>query len=444
MPVSLRPFWPLAVITSLVFATGGCTTLNPLQPSSYWSSSTAPPGTTEWWKHHKKEAVFVPGEGFQVAGYDGFFDERGRPIQAIAPVSFEEDAPTGLDQLDPKYAYERVKSVVGQGPDQEAATTAFATGKSLYAQKNYREAVEHFEAAANKATEPALQQDARFMHAEALFFSDQYTDANDAYLQLVTDFPSTQYLDKAIARQSAIARFWHDLHNSDPKWPVTPNLFDPKRPRFDTLGHALKTYENIRLNDPTGPLADDALMATANAHFLRGYWDDADYHYELLRREYPNSPHQLNAHLLGLQSKLRKYQGADYDANALEEAKQLSKQLRIQFGHELPAEEQARLREIEAMINRNRATRDWEMAKFYEEREYYKAARYYYTQLIEGFPNSELATQAREQIAAIRDKPDTPPERLGWLMQVFPESRDRAAISAAAGRTAARSATTRK
>ena len=90
---------------------------------------------------------------------------------------------------------------------------------------------------------------------------------------------------------------------------MTPNGYDQTRPWLDTLGHAIKTYDNIRLNDPTGPRADDAIMATANIYFQRGRFDDADYHYSLLRREYPRSELQFEAHLLGLQAKLRKYQG---------------------------------------------------------------------------------------------------------------------------------------
>ena len=69
-------------------------------------------------------------------------------------------------------------------------------------------------------------------------------------------------------------------------------------------------------------------MATANIYFRRGKYDDADYHYTLLRKEYPRSELQFEAHLLGLQAKMRKYQGENYDGTPLEEAKVLVKQLR--------------------------------------------------------------------------------------------------------------------
>jgi len=83
-------------------------------------------------------------------------------------------------------------------------------------------------------------------------------------------------------------------------------------------------YEQIRLNDPTGSLADDSIMATANSHFVHGEWDDADYHYGLLRTEYPRSEYQYQAHLLGLRCKLLRYQGPGYDNSPLVEADELA------------------------------------------------------------------------------------------------------------------------
>ena len=97
------------------------------------------------------------------------------------------------------------------------------------------------------------------------------------------EYTNTRYLDTVIDREWEIARYWEECDEHNPDWPLTPNAYDKTRPWFDTIGHAIKTYENIRLNDPTGPRADDAIMATANIYFARGRFEDADYHYTLLR-----------------------------------------------------------------------------------------------------------------------------------------------------------------
>ena len=82
-----------------------------------------------------------------------------------------------------------------------------------------------------------------------------------------TSIPSTRYLDKLIDREWEIARYLEAYANAHYDGPMTPNAWDKTRPWFDTIGHAIKTYENIRMNDPTGPRADDAIMATANIYF---------------------------------------------------------------------------------------------------------------------------------------------------------------------------------
>jgi tetratricopeptide (TPR) repeat protein len=209
----------------------------------------------------------------------------------------------------------------------------------------------------------------------------------------------------------------------------TPNAYDKSRPWLDTIGHAIKTYDNIRLNDPTGPRADDAIMATANIYFRRGRYDDADYHYTLLRTQYPRSEMQFEAHLLGLQAKLRKYQGADYDGAPLEEAKQLVKQLRMQFAGRLSPEEKERLRVVEGQLNLEIATRDYRMAEYNDGTKHYGAARYYYQQVIRKYPDTELATKARDRIAEISGEPDEPPKRLAWFVDLFPESSERSRVA---------------
>ena len=46
-------------------------------------------GSKAWWRKHKKKAVFVPGQGYQVEGFDGFYDGDGRPIDAPVDVVVE-------------------------------------------------------------------------------------------------------------------------------------------------------------------------------------------------------------------------------------------------------------------------------------------------------------------------------------------------------------------
>jgi len=394
-----------------------------------FASESAPPGTPSWWKKHKKKAEFVPGEGYQVAGVDGYFDQEGRPIHAKVAKQVKKKEGGLLADVKLTNAVQGIKTQVGMGPDEQIARIAFSEGEQSFREERYHDAVKKFKQASARSPNLQLKQDAMFQLAESYFFAEKYPEANNAYEALVQDHPNSPHLDKVIRRQFDLARYWESHHNYQPHWAVTPNLFNKRRPLFDTLGRAIKNYENIRLNDPTGPLADDAVMATANSYFVRGRYVDADYHYDLLRKEFPRSEHQYEAHLLGLECKLRRYEGSDYDGTPLEEGKKLAKQLKRQFGAELNAEKRQRIREREGRLEHLLASRDIDQAKYHEGKKEYGSAKFYYSLVAKNYPQTEAGNHARERIAALEGEPDVPTEPLHAIVKLLPQSAARSSIA---------------
>jgi outer membrane protein assembly factor BamD (BamD/ComL family) len=401
-----------------------------------FSSKEEPVGTAQWWKGHKNvDAVFEVGKGYKVPGVDGYFDGDGRPInQPVAPervieAGEKKDDMGLIPELDPQVQISKMKTAVGLGPNEAIARKDYAEGYKLFTEKKYGAAAEKFKAAVDRGPHSAIEQDAMFMLAESYFYDDRYIKARDAYDALVKEHTNTRYMDKVIDHEWAIARYWEQYEQKHPDWPATPNGWDKTRPWFDTIGHAIKTYDSIRLNDPTGPRADDAIMATANIYFSRGRYDDADYHYTLLRKEYPRSELQFEAHLLGLQAKLRKYQGENYDGTPLEEAKVLVKSLNSQFGTRLSPEEKQRLTIVSAQLNKEVATRDYRMAGYYDRKKDYGAAKHYYAAVIEKYPDTELSQKSKDRVAELKGLPDDPAKPLGFLVDLLPESRERTRVA---------------
>ncbi len=402
-----------------------------------WSSDSAAEtvGTAQWWKKHKSAAVFDPGKGYRVEGVDGYFDGNGRPI--ASPVAKESVIAAGekneqiglLPGLDPRVQYDKMKTAIGLGPNEQYARHAYTEGDRLFRDKKYKAAAEKFQTAISRGPHSSIEQDAMFMLAESYFFNDQYIPARDAYDGLVKAYTNTRYMDSVIDREWKIARYWEERDEQYHHWALAPNVYDKTRPWFDTIGHAIKTYESIRLNDPTGPRADDAIMATANIYFRYGQYEEADYNYTLLRREYPRSELQFEAHLLGLQAKLRKYQGEDYDGTPLEEAKSLVKQLNSQFSGRLSKVEKDRLAMVEGQLNLEIANRDYRMASYYDKKKDYGAARFYYAEVMKKYPQTELAKKASDRVAEIKGEPDEPPKKLAFLVDLFPESRERTRVA---------------
>jgi outer membrane protein assembly factor BamD (BamD/ComL family) len=320
--------------------------------------------------------------------------------------------------LAPENVWKNIKVAAGYGPDEKIARAAMKEGQDLFRQKKFKEAAAKFATVAFRWPDSPLEEDALFLQGECEFFSDQYPKAHDTYGGLLKKYSNTRHLDTVMSREFALGRYWEQLHDANPKWPVTPNVTDSSRPRFDTFGYAIQSYERVHMNDPTGPLADSSLMALGNAYFRRGQYEDAAHNYDMLRKEYPNSQHQMNAHILGLQAKMRMYQGTSYDETPLKDSAKLARQTLTQYGAKL-GDERRRIAESEAMISEEQANREFTLGKYYENRKFYGAARIYYKSVIDDFPGTQKAKEAQARFEAIRDKPSEPPGDFAWLTGMF-------------------------
>ena len=258
-----------------------------------------------------------------------------------------------------------------------------------------------------------------FFQGESLFFADNYPKAHDAFGNLLKKYDNSRYLDRVVVREFSIGRYWEQLQDAEPHWPVTPNLIDRDRPLFDTFGNAVKAYETVTLNDPTGPLADDALMALGNAYFVRERYADAVFYYDRIRKDYPKSKHQVQAHLLAMKSNEMIYQGPLYDGQPLSDAGKIADQTLTQFGPQL-GDERDNVVKTRSKIDAQLAERDWGMAKFYEGKRLYGAARYYYRQMIKDYPGTEIARASEKRLEEIKDYPDKPPNPFTFLDQSAP------------------------
>ena len=327
----------------------------------------------------------------------------------------------------------RWKKVLGRGPNEPIARKALAEGDALFREAKYSEAVKHYKVAIDRWPDSALEEDALWQLAECWFFLDRYPKAEDCYDELVKKYANSRYLDRIAQRQFVIAQYWIALDQKNHLPVIVPNLADRSRPLFDTRGRALKAYDHVRINDPRGPLADDSIMAAANAHFLERQWLDADYFYGLLRNEYPESDFLLQAHLLGLQAKLRAYQGPGYEGGVLDEAEILADQILVQFPDQLARDEAERVQTTRAAIAAQQATRHWNRAEFYAKGKHYTSARIYYALLARDYPKTLLAQQARDRLDEIKgldDVSDNPFPMLTALLN--PDSLKEAELDAMA------------
>ncbi|HND55273.1 MAG TPA: hypothetical protein PLV92_22825, partial [Pirellulaceae bacterium] len=51
----------------------------------------------------------------------------------------------------------------------------------------------------------------------------------------------------------------------------------------------------------------------------------------------------------------------------------------------------------------------------------YRAAEFYYSKLLKDYSDTPLADNAKQSIASNEGKPPVPPQRLEWLVNLFPQ-----------------------
>ena len=340
-----------------------------------------------------------------------------------------------LADLAPSNIGTTVRRYTGRGPNRMVARELYGKGEDLYREAvalrdkdpeadvvgKFLDASDQFAKAASRWPDSALEEDALFRAGESQFFADHYVKANHYFELLLKKYPNTRYLDLVGARRFLIAQYWLKL-NAEPGFKgIGVNLTDSAIPWTDTFGHAVRIYDRMRLDDPTGKLADDATIAAANASFTKGDYDKADQYYSDLRTHFPSSEHQFNAHYLGIQAKLRGYRGARYTGESLEETEKLIQQIRRQFPQQAREHEQE-LDRAEREVRYLLAEREWLMAQYYTRRKEYGAARFYYDIVLKDYRDTPFAEQAREEVGKLAGKPRVPPQRLAWLVDLFPDS----------------------
>jgi outer membrane protein assembly factor BamD (BamD/ComL family) len=327
-----------------------------------------------------------------------------------------------------------VKRLTGKGPDPDIARRLYGEGEELYrqamdarsrdAQEEGRDllldASDRFSGAAARWPDSALAEDALFRAGESQFFADRYVKANELFEELLKDYPNSRYLDLIGARRFLIAQYWFEMDAGSTDGTLGVNLTKDTHPWSDTFGHAVRIFDRMRLDDPTGKLADDATIAAANAYFQKEDYLKADQYYSDLRTHFPSSEHQFMAHFLGIKAKLLGYRGPEFTGESLDEAETLIKQVRRQFPTE-SREHQDEIDKAFSEVRYRKAEREWLMAQYYDRRKEYGAARFYYDLLNEDYGDTPFADKARDRVGNIAGKPRTPPQRLAWLVNLFPD-----------------------
>lgn len=254
-----------------------------------------------------------------------------------------------------------------------------------------------------------LTMKALYYLGEIHFQQGNYVAAHDRFEELVKDFPGTNYLEKAVEREHEIGIAWMQYATGQEETP-TPlgSRFKGRLPIVDTGGHAVAVLDHVRMNDPTGPLADDAVMKVARYYTARGDHETAAIHYDQLASDHPKSDLMHEALVSSIDSKVKAYIGPEYDGTGLEQARETVQRTLQLFPERLASTEdpeQDQLYKTLDLINDQEAERAYATASYYRRAGKVISSEYYFGMIVRKWPKSDWAEKARVQLVELAKIP---------------------------------------
>jgi outer membrane protein assembly factor BamD (BamD/ComL family) len=285
----------------------------------------------------------------------------------------------------------------------------FLKAEDLFRKEDYEGAQKAFKSLARKFKDKAVEEDILFMLAESQFKLDMLPKAQDTYHKLLMKYPNTRYMPQAVQRSYDIAYYWLEdsrlrAEGKSGKYGFSRyiNFLDRTRPVFDAEGRAIETVEVIQQFDPFGPLTDDAVMMAAAQSFISDRYVQAAGYYQQLVADQPQSEHASKAKILAEQAFLRSYRGPQYDSSDLSGAEQMGKAA-LDTAEQYGDDQRRRLEADLRAIHIERAKRDFISGEDFRKRWLYTSAKFYYTEVVKKYPDTDWARLAKEKLDELKD-----------------------------------------
>ena len=231
--------------------------------------------------------------------------------------------------------------------------------------------------------------EALYLYATAYLERGRYRKAHDAYQELLSDYPGSEYAAQAL---------WGDFRIGEQYLAGQRRRAWGGLLRIRDYDGGLAIMDDFVVNYADTPLAEKAQMTKADYYYARGEYEMAEDEYATFAREYPRSRWQPRALLQSAHSALASFPGIKFDDAGLVEAQERFRQFQRLYPdtaaeHEVPV--------ILDQIEATRADKTYDIAKFYEKTGQPRAARFYYRAIVRNWPDTPAAPQATGRLAAL-------------------------------------------
>jgi len=266
--------------------------------------------------------------------------------------------------------------------------------RTLYGEEKLDQARKIFKKLSDRDVyDAATAEEATFYLGECHYQQRNYVDAYRTYRTLLEKHRSNRYFETAVRRQFFIGAAYCNGQIS--------NFWKKKGFGARILKEALK-YQ------PFGEFSAQAMLILGNYYFDKGNYDDALIRYELLIREYGNSPEVNPARYRKALCLYNTLQGNRYDSGELGEAIESLEDAEELVSHQAKSKTATRqLSDIRRKLNDLReagAKENYDVARFYLKNGKPRAAATYFHEILEEAPHSHYAELARKALDGIAEE----------------------------------------
>lgn len=238
-----------------------------------------------------------------------------------------------------------------------------------------------------------LRDQALFLAARALYDYGNRTKAFFYCDELMDTYPESPLYDDALRLQYAIA----DAYLSGYKarllgLPISSETSDATEMLF-----------RIQERAPGSPLAEEAVLRAADFFYEREDFDFAAIYYAAYIEQYPRAPRAPEAKLRLAFSHLLEYRGPRFDSGPVIDARNLLNEL---IAEQPDMAEQRNLAHVVREIDVELAQKRLTTGDYYRRAGEKRAAALAYRSLLEDYPNSPLADEARARLRSLGEVPD--------------------------------------
>ncbi len=291
-------------------------------------------------------------------------------------------------------------------PKKEASDTPdkqFLYAKSFFDNEDYGRSLDEFKKLSSHFPETRYAALGQFYQAVSFERLGDIVGASEAYQFLIDRYPYSEHVDEAVAREFELAE----------------RMMDGEGPSFMGIGmfsatdKAANLYKHIVRSAPYGPYGARAQYQLGHAYVKLGELAQAERAFQTVMDNYPNSPAASEA----------KYQIArvTYRSSLTEEYHMAKTEQAIQkfegFAKTFPRSELAyEANEMISELRAKKAKNVYDIGSFYQERSRYPSARLYYRDVLNQFPDTIYAAEAKLRLTEIKDL--EVPEPKGALQQL--------------------------